>query len=442
MALKDMNSTTTSRNVVFKIITSVVRKNRPLDEALDLELGNSKLDTRDRAFVRMLATTVLRRLGQIDDIIGNYVKNAIPKQAIGVEEILRIGVAQIIFLNTPAHASVDTSVRLAEALGFARYKGLINAVLRKISKEGQAIVQKQDEARLNTPEWLWQSWQNFYGKDICRKIAQANLEEPNLDITVKNKDEYWAEKLGGEVILNHTVRLKSSGIITELEGFDSGDWWIQDAAASLPVRLLGNINGLRIADLCAAPGGKTAQLITAGAIVTAIDRSKSRVGRLQDNLKRLNLSCGIINDDAQKWFEATQKQIGLFDAVLLDAPCSSTGTIKKNPDITILKTAKDITKINEQQKRLLETAFAMVKKGGTVIYSVCSLEKEEGENCVEEVLKNHPEISLKPIKSGEFETINKFGEEHLITKEGYIRTLPFYLGGVDGFFMARFVKNL
>lgn len=432
-----------SRKTVFKIISLVIDHQRSLAEVLEMELSKSKLDLRDRAFIRLLATIVLRNLGVIDDLISHYLKREVHKQ---VKNILRMGVAQIVYLKTPPHAGVDTSVQLAEKLNLTGYKGLINAVLRKVAQNNGVMRTIQDQVKLNTPCWLWERWQTFYGNELCYQIAQANLQEAALDLTVKKDPLKWAEKIKGELLPTGSVRLKNKGLITEIEGFNTGDWWVQDASASLPVKVLGEIRGLRVADLCAAPGGKTAQLINQGAIVTAIDRSQSRMQKLEKNLARLNFTCEIIIEDAVKWFAKKKDHIELFDAVLVDAPCLATGTIRRNPDLVILKKPQDLIKINTLQKKLLTTAFEMVKPGGTVVYAVCSLEKEEGEACVEEILKQNHNVLLKPIKPGEFQEIdhliNDDDQKGVIIENGCVRILPFCLGGMDGFFMARFIRKV
>jgi len=416
-----------SRRAALDILSTVLDKNHALDEVFANDTNTAKLEPRDRAFVRNLVTTCIRRLGQIDGLITACLNSPLPKKARQAEHLLRLGVCQLVFLRTPPHAAVDTSVELAQQLDLGPYKKLINAVLRRVDREAASIIHKQDEDRLNTPEWLWASWQNTYGDDVCRKIAAAHLHIAPLDISVKSDPQQWAEKFGAEVMTETTVRLKSSGDITELMGFDNGDWWVQDLAATVPVKLLGDVQGCHVIDLCAAPGGKTAQLINAGATVTAVDRSKNRLKRLQDNIERLNMKVEVITADACAWRPET-----LADMVLLDAPCSATGTIRRHPDLGYLKKPEDVVKLAALQTRLLSAAAEMVRPGGKIVYSTCSLEQKECEDQISGI----DGLGLK-IEKIDPQHINEFSSA--ITPAGTFRSLPFHhqqQGGMDGFFAA------
>jgi 16S rRNA (cytosine967-C5)-methyltransferase len=275
----------------------------------------------------MLTATVLRRLGTLRALIAGMTEKGLPKDVPQVEVALLLGATQILFLDVPDHAAVDLSVRLASAPRNARFAGLVNAVLRRITREGREKFAALDPA-LDTPEWLRERWRAHYGAETASQIMRAHLNEPPLDITAKSDAPMWAEKLGGSLLPNGTIRVASAGSVTSLPGFDAGEWWVQDAAAGIPARLLGNVAGLSVADLCAAPGGKTAQLAAAGARVTAVDRSKVRMQRLSENLARLALGAETVIADASEWVA------GPFDAVLLDAPCYATGTIRRHTDIT------------------------------------------------------------------------------------------------------------
>lgn len=268
-----MNTETlAARRVALDLLESVLRRRVPLDDALDQHPGLAGLEPRDRAFTRLLTATVIRRLGQIDEVVLSLLARPdLPKG--GVLDILRVSAAQLLFLGTPAHAAVDTGVELAVAKGFAGMKGLINAVLRRLSREGAELLVAQDAGRLNTPDWLWLSWRQHYGTGHTRAIVDAHLNEAPLDITVKEDPHGWAEKLEATVLPTGTLRRAAGGNVIDLPGFAEGAWWVQDAAAALPARLLGDVAGLNVIDLCAAPGGKTAQLAAAGAKVTAVDRS-------------------------------------------------------------------------------------------------------------------------------------------------------------------------
>ncbi len=430
-----------ARRVAADILDAVLRQHRPVDEQFDgagANAGFAGLPDRDRALTRALVATTLRRLGTLRHLIGLFLDSGLPAQARRVEIVLLIGAAQILFLDVPDHAAVDLSVRLARADRDAiHFTGLVNAVLRRVAREGAERLAALDAVALDTPEWLLKRWTETYGEATARAIAAANGKEPALDLTVKSDPESFAAQLGGRVLPTGTVRTIVHGTITALPGFAEGAWWVQDAAAALPARLLGDVAGLRIADLCAAPGGKTAQLIAAGAAVTAVDRAPARLNRLRENLARLSLAAELVCSDVEEW------QAGPFDAVLLDAPCSSTGTIRRHPDIPWLKQAADITKLAAFQGRLIERAAALTKPGGTLVYCTCSLEPEEGENIIAGLLARAAGIRRAPITAGEI-----FGRSEFLTKDGDLRTLPCHfpdpdsrLAGLDGFYAARLVKD-
>ncbi len=426
------------RRVAADMLDGVLRRHRPLDELLDSTTEFARLAERDRALVRVLVATVLRRLGTLRHLVGSFLDHGVPAQAPRVETALLLGAAQIVFLKIPDHAAVDLSVRLAQAdrraAGFA---GLINAVLRRLAREGNARLAALDTAMLDAPDWLMTRWIAAYGVATARAIVAANRNEPALDLTVKNDPDYWAGKLGGRVLPTGSVRVIASGAISGLAGFAEGAWWVQDAAASLPARLLGDVRGRRVADLCAAPGGKTAQLALAGARVTAVDRAPARLQRLRDNLVRLGLSVEVVAADVEKWSAEP------FDFVLLDAPCSSTGTIRRHPDVAWLKSTGDIVKLSALQRRLLDRAVALTKPGGTLVYCTCSLEAEENEQVIADLLARVPALRRAPIAAADV-----FGCAELINQDGDLRTLPCHFpdsdsrfAGIDGFYAARLLKE-
>ena len=346
------------------------------------------LPARDRALTRAIVAASLRRKGQLDHVLGAFLARGLPEKSGTLYPILLSAAAQLIFLDTPPHAAIDLAVTLAQYDPRAsRYAKLVNAVLRRVAGEGKAIAAGLDAARVNTPDWLWSRWVSYWGEERARKIAEAHLNEPPLDLTVKDEPALWAEKLSGRVLPGGSVRLLPKGRIDALPGFDEGAWWVQDVAASLPARLLGDVRGKRVADLCAAPGGKTAELALAGASVVAVDSSKTRLALLTDNLKRLGLEAETVKADAATWQPDES-----FDAVLLDAPCSSTGTIRRHPDIPYVKSAEDIAALAPLQERLLDNAARLVKPGGRLVYSTCSLEPEEGEAQVAALLVRNPTI--------------------------------------------------
>ena len=425
-----------ARRVAAEILDGVLRRARPLDEQLDgkgANVGLAHLADRDRALVRRIVAGVLRRLGSLRHLVGTFLDRGVPRDAPRAETALLIGAAQIVLLGGPAHAAVDLSVRIAQAdRRAARYAGLINAVLRRVAREGPARFAEQDLA-LDTPEWLMQRWTAAFGHETARAIAAANANEPALDLTVKQDADEWAGKLRGRVLPTGSVRTQPHGPVPLMPGFGEGAWWVQDAAAALPARLFGDVAGLAVADLCAAPGGKTLQLAQAGARVTAVDRSEPRLARLRENLQRCGLAAEVVAADAADW------EAGPFDAVLVDAPCSSTGTIRRHPDIAWLKRPADLAGLVALQRRLLERAVALTRAGGTIVFCTCSLEPEEGEQLAAAMLADHPEIRRKPISASE---IN--GLDGLITPTGELRTLPCgwpdpdpRLAGLDGFYAVR-----
>ena len=423
----------TARHVALDLIGVVLGRERPLDEAIDDSPAMAKLSLRDRAFARLLVATVLRRLGQIDSLIADCLANPLPPRAAQVHDILRLGIAQLLFLHTPPHAAVATSVDLAQSRGFLAHKGLVNAVLRRLSVEGADRVSRHDAAALNTPSWLWQSWTRHYGEEVARAIAVAHLREAPLDLTPRANADGWCESLAATVLPTGTLRRPGGGAVATLPGYSEGAWWVQDAAAALPARLFGDVAGLNVVDLCAAPGGKTAQLADAGAFVTAIDRSSRRLERLVANMKRLSLPAATIAADALTW-----RPDHPVDAVLLDAPCSATGAIRRHPDVPHLKRPADVARLATIQDRLLRAALEMLRPGGMLVYCTCSLEAEEGPQRIDGLLRSGAPIERRPVSAAELDAPAEW-----ITRDGDLRTLPFHLAeydGIDGFYAARLVK--
>jgi 16S rRNA (cytosine967-C5)-methyltransferase len=426
-----------ARRIAADLLDGVLRRRMALDDLLsgkNAHPGLPALADRDRALARRLTATVLRRLGTLRHLLGGFLEKGFPSDAPRVETILLLGAAQILWLEVPDHAAVDLSVRLAQAdRRAARYAGLVNAVLRRVAQGGTP---RPDGLR-DTPEWLLKRWSKSYGRDTARAIAAANGHEPALDLTAKSDPKSWADRLRGRVLPTGSVRTLAHGAVSLLPGFSEGAWWVQDAAAALPVRLFGDIRGMNVADLCAAPGGKTAQLALAGATIVAVDRSPARLNRLRENLARLSLRTETVAADVLEW------QAGPFDAVLLDAPCSSTGTIRRHPDIPWLKSEADLPVLASLQQRLLDRAVELLKPDATLVYCVCSLEPEEGEHQIEALLRRDPRIVRSQITGQEV-----FGRKEFITPDGDLRTLPQYLpdpdprwGGLDGFYASRLVRK-
>jgi 16S rRNA (cytosine967-C5)-methyltransferase len=425
-----------SRRAALSVLDAVLGRQIPLDLAFERAVSQQKLSGPDRGFARALAAIVLRRLGQIDDAVDPFLRRPLPKRALTPRNILRLGAAQILFLETPAHAAVSETTDLASGKN-KTYRGLTNAVLRRIAEAGPELLEGQSAARQNTPEWLWQSWRKSYGSETALAIAEAHQLEPPLDISLLKGDPAdWPEKLEATLLPTGSLRRTISAAVPDLAGFTDGVWQVQDAAAALPARMLGDVSGKRVIDLCAAPGGKTSQLVSAGANVVAVDAGAERMPRVQENLKRLGLEAETVIADATKWRPETP-----VDAILLDAPCSSTGTIRRRPDVLWSKRPRDVTSLAEIQAELLRAAADMLKPGGMLVYACCSLEAEEGPDQIVTFLEDCPEFARAPLSSSEI-----FGlPEDAITADGALRTLPSMWpehGGMDGFYAARLIKQI
>jgi 16S rRNA (cytosine967-C5)-methyltransferase len=429
-----------ARRIAADILDGVLRRRRPLDEQLDDHASHpdfATLPDRDRALVRALVTSVLRRLGTLRHLLRRRLARGLPADAPRVETALLIGAAQILWLEVPDHAAVDLAVRLVRAdRRAARYAGLVNAVLRGLAREGSQDLAALDTTMLDTPDWLMSRWVANYGVETARAIAVANGREPALDLTVTGHPDHWASALGGRVLPTGSVRTPVHGPVSQLPGYLDGAWWVQDAAAALPAKLLGDLRGLAVADLCASPGGKTAQLAAAGARVVAVDRAPARIARLRQNLARLHLTAETVAADVTQW------NAGPFDAVLLDAPCSATGTLRRHPDIPWLKSEGDIVALAGLQRRLIAQAVELTKPGGLLVYCTCSLEPEEGIEIVRDLLDRNPSMHRQPISAADV-----FDHGEWLTPDGDLRTLPCHLpdldsrmAGLDGFYATRLRK--
>lgn len=431
-----------ARRIAADILDGVLHKHRTLDDQLDGSGAHPALKTlsdRDRALMRRLVATILRRLGTLGHLLSRLLDRGVPTDAPRAQSALLIGAAQILWMDVPDHAAVDLSVRLVQSdRRAAKYAGLVNAVLRRCAREGKSLIDDVKDQALDLPPWLFARWSTHYGEATAKQMAAAIGHEPSLDLTVKSDAAQWASRLHGEILPTGTVRTQLQGSVTMLPGFSEGQWWVQDAAAALPARLFGDIERKQIADLCAAPGGKTAQLVQSGAEVTALDRSPARVARLRDNLARLKLEAEAVVADAVEW-----KTDRAFDGILVDAPCTSTGTIRRHPDVAWLRQEADMAPLAALQKRLLQKSVALLKPGGTLIYCTCSLEPEEGERAVAALLASESGLRRVPVEAGEVA-----GLSEIITADGDLRTLPCHLphedprlAGLDGFYAARLVKS-
>jgi 16S rRNA (cytosine967-C5)-methyltransferase len=430
-----------ARQLAADLITAVLSWGHSLGDALEGALGREShrgLAAPDRAFARLIAATVLRRLGQLEAILATFIARPLPRDQVSLKAILLAAAAQLVFLSTPPHAAINLAVEQCRRDPRARrFDRLANAVLRKVAVQGSAIEAGQDAVRLNIPEWLFARWTRSYGEDLARRIGAATLREAARDLTARAEPEKWAERLGGVLLPTGTIRLLPDARVEDLPGYREGAWWVQDAAAALPPRLFGDVAGCEAADLCAAPGGKTALLASLGANVTAVDISAERLRRLEANLARLRLTAALVQADAATWNPGRT-----FDAVLLDAPCTATGTIRRHPDILRLRRPSDVARLAVVQAALLKNAMSLVRPGGTLVYCTCSLEPEEGPLQIERVLAAD-DFRFLPIRAEEIGA-----DPSWITARGELRTFPCHLplepdalSGLDGFYAARLLRS-
>jgi 16S rRNA (cytosine967-C5)-methyltransferase len=425
-----------TRRIAVAVIAAVLNENKALDETLDrlLQRDGAALEPRDRGLARAIATVAIRRFGTIRGALLARLRSGMPERAGAFPDVLVAAVAQLLFLDVPDHAAVDLAMRLIhEDREADRFANVANALLRRISRERDEILAASDPLDSDTPSWLKARWIAAWGEDTARAIAAANRQEAAVDVSVARDPQGWAERLDALLLPTGSLRLRQRTAIQDLPGYADGQWWIQDAAAALPARLLGAGPGMKVADLCAAPGGKTAQLAAAGAEVLAVDRSEQRLGRLTANMKRLGLAVRTLAADA------TQIEEKGFDAVLLDAPCSATGTLRRHPDVAWTKAEEDVFRLAALQTRLLDRAAAILRPGGRLVFCTCSLEKEEGERQLSAAVARHPGLERDPVRPEELP-----GLEVAVTSDGDVRTLPFMLpheegrlSGLDGFFIGR-----
>lgn len=422
-----------ARLCAARAVVHVLRDQEQLETALARQSDYGLLEARDRAFARLIAATVFRRMAQIDAALKPFLSR---KPAPLPHAVLRTGTAQLLYSKTPVHAAVGESVDLLKHSSKTRaYSGMVNAVLRKVADQGPALAAAVAPSQ-NIPGWIRTSWEKAYGRPAARRMASQLMKTPPLDIHVRGDADKWAERLEAEKLSEWMVRRESASGVTTLDGFEDGDWWVQDLAASLPVHCFGDVKGLKVLDMCAAPGGKTLQLAAMGAQVTAIDKSEERLVRVTENLERTKLSADIIAADALDWAKDTTET---FDLVLLDAPCSATGTYRRHPDVLHNRTPKDVASLVRLQKRLLSAAAGLVAPGGGLLYCTCSLQIEEGENHIKPFMERHSDFEAVEMVCPEFE-----GRDSLMLENGYLRVLPHLLGesgGLDGFFAALFKKK-
>lgn len=387
----------------------------------------AQLAPEDRARAQRLATDALRGLDRADRMLKPYLKKTPPDHVLNA---LRLGVIELCS-GEAAHGVVNAYVDIVGRNKRTQaMKGLANAVLRKIADEGPAGWDKRPVPL--TPGWLRQPLVAAWGRDAVAGMEAAHFAGAPLDLTAKADAAAVAAAVGGTVLPTGSVRLQNPGQVSALPGYDSGDWWVQDAAAAVPVTLLGDVAGLRVLDLCAAPGGKTLQLAAKGADVTAVDLSEKRMARVQENLTRTGLQATTVISDA---FAFDQ---GGFDAVLLDAPCSATGTIRRHPDLPYAKDGSEFGALIDQQGALIDHALTFLRPGGRLVFCTCSLLPDEGEVQIEEALERHPDLTVDRA------ALARDGlDPNWVTPEGGLRLRPDYwpdLGGMDGFYMAVLTK--
>ncbi|MCT4656230.1 MAG: methyltransferase domain-containing protein [Cohaesibacter sp.] len=430
-----------AREGALRLTHAVLHDKQLLDDAYRAELANGplrKLTGRDRAFAKRMVITLLQHLGEIDQVLAAFMKSGMPKKSGPLRNILRLAVAELLFLQVPSHAVVDSAVsHFRTWRKYAGFKGLTNAVLRNIASKDADCLAELDSAKANLPSWLYDDWLEAYGKDSLDAMAAACSQSPvPLDLSFKTRDdraESLAKELKGTWLPTGSLRLAVHDKVDELAGFEQGDWWVQDAAATIPVQMLGDVTGKKVLDLCAAPGGKTLQLAAAGAEVTALDLSGKRLRRIEENLERTGLTAQLVQGDALK-----HKFGKAFPAILLDAPCSATGTMRRHPELIHQRTPKDIAHFAALQAKMLRRAAKLLDDDGQLIFCTCSLQNAEGPDLVSDFLMEHPDFGIEPIKAGEIGGLDPF-----IADDGSIRTRPDLWperGGMDGFFAIRFRK--
>jgi len=399
------------------------------------------LDQQDKALARAIATVALRHRGQITAILDRLADRPPPRKARHLLHSLHAAAAQVLFMEVPDSAAVNLGVTsVAQDPRTARFSGFANALLRRMTREKEALLSVRAKPEQNFSEWLARQLIRDHGRERVARLAGMIAFAPVLDLTPHPRlgpDELarLAGDLGARLLPAGSLRVADNRPVTSLPGYEEGAWWVQDVAASLPVRLLGDVSGMEVADLCAAPGGKTMQLAAAGARVTAVDISAQRLERLRENLSRVKLEAEIVETDITEWRPGRR-----FDAVLLDAPCSATGTMRRHPDIAWNRTPENLAELVGLQERLIACAAAMVKPGGLVVYANCSILKAEGEDLLAKFEREKREFVHSLLSADEFPIPGEW-----INGQGALRTMPFHLpadpereGGMDGFFASRF----
>ena len=416
-----------SRLAAAELLHLTLDKRRTLDEAMELSETYGELEGSDRGFARAIASSALRHLGWIDETVQPFLSRPLAATGIEIRALIRAGAAQVWFLDVAPHAAVNATVDAARLTKGARSGGsFLNAALRRVSEAtppGETL-----PAENIWPAWLRARLTDSLGTDGARALANAQRGEPALHLTAARDPATLAALIGGPLLPSGSVEAPG-GAIEEIPGFAEGTWWVQDQAAALPAKLLGAKPGERALDLCAAPGGKTLQLAATGASVTALDRSAPRLDRLHENLARTGLTADVIVADGETWTPDAP-----FDKILLDAPCSALGTLRRHPEGAWIKTEADVARFPAVQARLLAAATRLLAPGGTLVYCVCSPIAAEGRDVVNAALTSGSLVRV-PVSAAECP-----GFEDCVTPEGDVITLPGPSRDCDAFYIARLAK--
>jgi 16S rRNA (cytosine967-C5)-methyltransferase len=422
------------RAAATKILSAVLEKRTSLDGMLDNEHGNAAymaLSPADRGLLRAIINSALRHLPRIDAALDYLLDSPLPQGAKSLHHIFVVAIAQMVYLDIPDHSAVDLAVeQAARDPRTKRFVKLVNAILRRLGREKDEVRAHMDSVPV-IPAWYFKRLVKDYDEATAQRISDAQLTPSGIDVTVKANAAHWAELLNGKLLPNGGIRLENfEGAVSDLPGYEAGEWWVQDFAAVLPVLLMGDLTDQVVIDACAAPGGKTAQLVNAGAKVIALEQSANRLKRLNQNMARLGFDIDVVETNMMKY-----QPEELVDAVLLDAPCSSTGTIRKHPDVLWTKGVSDIEKLASVQDAMLRHALTMVKSGGYVVFSNCSADKLEGEQLVERLLAERKDLRRMPFDRQAWPQLAE-----AISDLGDLRTTADMFGGIDGFYAARIQK--
>ena len=413
------------------LITEKIYKSNFLNDVIDHNTTYQKLSKTEKSLVNMTILTMLRRNGEIESIVNKFLKKPLKPKHDTIKNIIRLSTTQILYLNLPDHSIVNGYVDIVKEIR-PGYENLVNGILRNICRNKKNLLKANNTIK-NLPDWIKNGWSKSLNREIVNEISKILVNIPKTDIHIKKKiidKKDWEFELGGQLVFNNIIRLNNTKKISELVGFKDGDWWVQNAAASIPVKIIENYfrtsTQISVLEVGSSPGGKTIQLLDAGFLVTAIEKSPNRIKKLKDNLKRVNLKCEVLDVDLDK-FQTTSS----FDCCLLDVSCTSSGIVGRKPEILVLK--KSVNELVLNQEMVINKASKLIRKNGILVYCVCSLMFEEGENQTKKFLernRNFRKIDLEKIFSKKFDF-------HFKNKD--IMTLPINyknLGGLDGFYIS------